>query len=400
MATRTSSLHVGISSDENGPRKVNTKMLQGPILRRPALGELGNRAIPIHGPKVAAKPDLLRQSLIAKASLAKSKSNSLSIRETKDNARPTKEPTENVEEMEVLEEAQVEELSVAFSTQLLDVEDIDAQDHDNPQLVSDYVNDIYKYLRQLEETSKVRAKYLDGQLINGKMRCILIDWLVQVHLRFTLLQETLYLTVAIIDRFLQVEKNVPRNKLQLVGVTAMFIASKYEEMYSPEIGDFSYITDKAYSKLEIRKMEVKILTKLQFNVSYPLPLHFLRRNSKAGSVDAAQHTLAKYLMELGLPDYSMVHYKPSIVAAAALCLSLRLLDGNDWNDTLVYYSRYTVEQLMPVMAKIAALVVKSTSSKQQAVKQKYKGSKFMKISDIPQLKSRIILNLAEKGTLT
>lgn len=64
----------------------------------------------------------------------------------------------------------------------------------------------------------------------------------------------------------------------------MFIASKYEEMYCPEIGDFAFMTDKAYTKEEIRKMEVTILKKLDFCISYPLPLHFLRRNSKAGNV--------------------------------------------------------------------------------------------------------------------
>ncbi|KAK8728392.1 hypothetical protein OTU49_009267 [Cherax quadricarinatus] len=302
--------------------------------------------------------------------------------------------------MDVEEVAKVEELSVAFSTQCLNVEDIDAEDGGNPQLVSEYVNDIYKYLRELEEGSKVQPRYLDGQVVTGKMRAILIDWLVQVHLRFMLLQETLYLTVAIIDRYLQRERTVSRSKLQLVGVTAMFIASKYEEMYSPDIADFAYITDKAYTKNEIRKMEVNILKTLDFNVSYPLPLHFLRRNSKAGSVDAAQHTLAKYLMELCLPEYCMCHYKASMIAAAALCFSLKVLDGSPWNDTLVYYSCNTEEQLMPVICKMAAIVVKSISSKQQAVKQKYKTNKQMKISDIPQLHSQTVKKLAEKGALT
>nr|ACI46952.1 cyclin B [Penaeus vannamei] len=213
----------------------------------------------------------------------------------------------------------------------------------------------------------------------------------------TLPLPALYLTVATIDRFLQTQRNIPRNKLQLVGVTAMFIASKYEEMYCPEIGDFAYITDKAYSKAEIRKMEVTMLNELGFNVSYPLPFHFLRRNSKAGSVDASQHTLAKYLMELCLPEYSMCHYKSSIIAASALCLSLKLLDGNNWSDTLTYYSRYTEEQLLPVMCKMASVVVKSSSAKQQAVRQKYKASKLMKISEIPQLKSKLINTLAEKS---
>ena len=75
---------------------------------------------------------------------------------------------------------------------------------------------------------------------------------------------------------------VDRKKLQLVGVTSMLIASKYEEMYAPEIGDFEYITDHAYTSTEIRRMECLILKTLNFNLGRPLPLHFLRRNSKAG----------------------------------------------------------------------------------------------------------------------
>ena len=68
--------------------------------------------------------------------------------------------------------------------------------------------------------------------INAKMRAILIDWLVEVHLKFKLMPETLYLTINLIDRYLEKE-TIMRNKLQLVGVTAMFIASKYEEIYAP-----------------------------------------------------------------------------------------------------------------------------------------------------------------------
>jgi len=95
----------------------------------------------------------------------------------------------------------------AYSKQMLkeNVNDIDKDDHDNPQLVSEYVNEIYAYLRQLETRYPIRSQHLVIQTeLNGRMRGILIDWLVQVHLRFHLLQETLYLTVAIIDRYLQV----------------------------------------------------------------------------------------------------------------------------------------------------------------------------------------------------
>jgi len=107
-------------------------------------------------------------------------------------------------------------LDGAFSKQLL-VLDIDAEDGDNPQLVSLYVNDIYDYMRHLEAEQCVRQHYLEGRDINGRMRGILVDWLVQVHLRFHLLQETLYLTIAIIDRFLQVGAVSASPKVTLVA---------------------------------------------------------------------------------------------------------------------------------------------------------------------------------------
>ena len=90
--------------------------------------------------------------------------------------------------------------------------------------------------------------------------------------------------------------DTPKGELQLVGVSAMFVAGKYEEMYCTEIGDYVYITDKAYSKLQIRRMEVKMLQTLDYYISYPLPLHFLRRNSKAAQVTNFYIVLPDYLV--------------------------------------------------------------------------------------------------------
>lgn len=101
--------------------------------------------------------------------------------------------------------------------------------------------------------------------INEKMRAILIDWLVEVHLKFKLVPESLYLTVNLIDRYLEKEP-VNRQKLQLVGVTAMLVACKYEEIYPPIVKDFVYITDNAYTKEEILVMERKMLQTLDFNI--------------------------------------------------------------------------------------------------------------------------------------
>uniref|UniRef100_A0A8C3PFI3 Cyclin B1 n=1 Tax=Chrysemys picta bellii TaxID=8478 RepID=A0A8C3PFI3_CHRPI len=284
-----------------------------------------------------------------------------------------------------------EVLCQAFSDVLLEVKDVDVDDGADPNLCSEYVKDIYGYLRDLEKQQDVRPKYLAGQEVTGNMRAILIDWLVQVQVKFRLLPETMYMTAAIIDRFLQVRK-----MLQLVGVTAMFIASKYEEMYPPEIGDFAFVTDHTYTKFQIKQMERKILQALDFALGRPLPLHFLRRASKIGEVDLEQHTLAKYLMELSLVDYEMVHYPPSQIAAAAFCLALKVLDGGEWTPTLQHYMSYTESALHPVMQHMAknVILVNRGLTKHMTVKNKYASSKNAKISTLPQLNSTVIQDLA------
>ncbi|GFS28642.1 hypothetical protein TNIN_41661 [Trichonephila inaurata madagascariensis] len=274
------------------------------------------------------------------------------------------------------------------------VENIDAEDGENPQLVSPYINEIYAYLRNLEIIFPIKLHHLDCQPeVTGKMRGVLVDWLVQVHLRFHLLQETLYMTISILDRFLQSDK-VKRSQLQCAGVTAMFIASKYEEMYAPDISDFVYITDSTYSKVDILKMEKIILRSLDFNLSKPLPLHFLRRNSKAGNVDATIHALAKYFLELTLPEYDMAHHLPSALAAASLYLSLRLLSATPWSETLTFYSGYSEDRILPVVKKLCKIVRDSETIKLQAIRVKYSSSKLFKVSTLPQLKSSLITEFA------
>jgi cyclin B len=110
---------------------------------------------------------------------------------------------------------------------------------------------MYKHFRLKEAGTSVRPLYMvDQPHINERMRSILVDWLVEVHLKFKLVPETLYLTINLIDRYLTRE-NVSRPKLQLVGVTSLLIASKYEEIYPPELRDLVYICDRAYTKTEV-----------------------------------------------------------------------------------------------------------------------------------------------------
>ncbi|CAO2634433.1 G2/mitotic-specific cyclin-B2 [Lemmus lemmus] len=113
-------------------------------------------------------------------------------------------------------------------------------------------------------------------------------------------------------------------------------------------------------------------------------------------VDVEQHTLAKYLMELTLIDYDMVHYHPSQVAAAASCLAQKVLGQGRWNLKQQYYTGYMESEVLEIMQHMAKNVVKVNENltKFIAVKNKYASSRLLKISTIPQLNSKTIKDLA------
>ncbi|CAG5867173.1 G2/mitotic-specific cyclin-B1 [Menidia menidia] len=376
--------------------------MNGPALKpRAALGEIGNIAVNKEVQKKNVKTEATKKTkVVPKIEKAEQPKPTVSVKQVPEVQLPALPEPASPTPMET-SGCEPADLCQAFSDVILNtaIRDVDADDYDNPMLCSEYVKDIYKYLRHLELEQDVKPNYLQGQEVTGNMRAILIDWLVQVNLKFRLLQETMYMTVGIIDRFLQ-DHPVPKKQLQLVGVTAMFLASKYEEMYPPEISDFAYVTDRAYTTAQIRDMEMTILRVLKFQLGRPLPLQFLRRASKIYEVTAEQHTLAKYLLELTMVDYEMVHFPPSIVASAALALALKVLDAGEWDVMLQHYMGYTAESLNPVMVHIAKNVVKVNDglTKHVAVKGKYSTSKQMRIATIAQLKSSLVKDLAKQLT--
>ena len=161
------------------------------------------------------------------------------------------------------------------------------------------------------------------------MRSVLMDWLIQVHHRFALLPETLFLCVNYIDRFLSC-KIVSLGKLQLVGATAIFVAAKYEEINCPSVNEIVYMVDGGYSVDEILKAERFMLTMLQFELGWPGPMSFLRRISKADDYDLETRTLAKYFLEVTVMDERFVGSPPSYVAAGAHCFARLMLKKGDW----------------------------------------------------------------------
>jgi G2/mitotic-specific cyclin 2 len=172
--------------------------------------------------------------------------------------------------------------------------------------------------------------YMESQKeLAWKMRGILTDWLIQVHVRFRLLPETLFLCVNIIDRFLSA-RVVSLAKLQLVGVTCMFIAAKFEEICAPSVTHFLMCADSTYTESEILQAERYVLKTLDWNMSYPNPVHYLRRVSKADEYNVQVRTLAKYLLEIGCLEWRLIAAPPSLLAAASIWLARLALGMEVW----------------------------------------------------------------------
>ncbi|KAK6924565.1 Cyclin, N-terminal [Dillenia turbinata] len=280
------------------------------------------------------------------------------------------------------------------------VMDIDACDIKNPLAVVDYVGDIYAHYKKIESLSCVAPDYMSQQEdINERMRAILIDWLIEVHDKFDLLKETLFLTVNLIDRFLA-RQNVPRKKLQLVGLVAMLLACKYEEVIVPIIGDLILISDKAYTRNEVIDMERTMLNTLQFNLSVATPYIFMKRFLKAAQSDKKLEILSLFMIELCLVEYEMLKFPPSLIAAAAIYVAHCTLYGfKQWSQTCEWYCSYSEDQIMQVFSAsslssnhplglrdTARLIVgfhqKAANGKLTGVHRKYCSPKFGHASEI------------------
>ena len=266
--------------------------------------------------------------------------------------------------------------------------DIDAVDADNPLAAPEYAADIYANFHRVEESFRAPSNYMDNQPeVTPWMRGVLVDWLVEVHLKFKLMPETLYITVNIIDRFLAL-KTVKRKELQLTGVAAMFLASKYEEIWAPEVRDFVYICDKAYTRKQIVEMEKNIVLALKFKITFPTSYQFAARYMKAAnSTDRDFAYLCQFLIELTLPQYEMLSSSSSEVAAATVLLALKMTDrvdadGSPWPAACEKHSGYSLKRLEPIAAEIQALVARAAQpdADLKAVFKKFSSNKFGEVA--------------------
>ncbi|XP_055492799.1 cyclin-A1 [Leucoraja erinacea] len=245
----------------------------------------------------------------------------------------------------------------------------------------EYAEDIYHYLREAEVRCRPKFAYMRKQPdITASMRSILVDWLVEVSEEYNLQTETLYLAINYLDRFLSC-MSVLRGKLQLVGIAAMLVASKYEEIYPPEIDEFVYITDDTYTKKQLLRMEHLLLKVLSFDVTVPTVNQFLTQFLKDEGIGGELGSLAMYIAELSLPEADVcLKYMPSLTAAAAYCLANYTINKAFWPESLAAFTGYSLLDILPCLSDLHRTFLQARFHPQQAIKEKYKSSKYLGIS--------------------
>ncbi|KAJ1302080.1 hypothetical protein OPQ81_000913 [Rhizoctonia solani] len=258
--------------------------------------------------------------------------------------------------------------------------DLDKDDDGDPLMVSEYVIDIFNYMLEIERkhAQVLNPNYIEKQKeLNWGMRGILGDWLIQVHARFRLLPETLYLAMHLVDRMLSI-RVVSLSRLQLVGVTCMFIAAKYEEIMAPSVKHFVECADSAYTEKDILDAEQYVLRVLGWDCSYPNVMTFLRRVSKAEDFDDQTRSVGKFFVEIACVDHRLLPFPPSQIAAASLWLARLILDRDVWNGNLIHYSTYREKDLIEPANIMLNYMLEPI--KHEAFWKKYASKRYMKVS--------------------
>ncbi|KAL0244130.1 hypothetical protein GEMRC1_008215 [Eukaryota sp. GEM-RC1] len=258
--------------------------------------------------------------------------------------------------------------------------DIDLPDKHDPLAVSDYVQEIYTYLKELEVRFSAPTDYLDRQKeITAQMRMIVVDWLADVHDRFHLQHETFFLAVNYLDRFLS-KKQVAKNKLQLVALGSLFVAAKVEESFAPYLRDLIQVTSAPFTPEQFIKLENVMLKTLEYNMFATSSFAFLRRFTKIAQVDRTHKYTAHYLIEISLLDSSYLEHRYSEIAAAALKAAFEIHGVRSWPEALSRYSGFSEAQITPIAQKLVDSVRKLSKMRVKAVTKKYSSESYHRIA--------------------
>ena len=260
---------------------------------------------------------------------------------------------------------------------------------ENISYAGEYLEEIYMnlLLEESQATTKPKFGYMNTQPeINEIMRAILIDWIIDVHLRFNLRQETLFMTIWLIDTYLSFAF-IEQNKLQLLGIACLLISCKSHEIYYPQNNKLIEMTDNAYSKEEMLTMENEILKRLNFFIVCPNPIDFYNILSKMFNFGKKQYYLGNYFIESALINYKILKYSSSVIASSCAYLVMKYYRINGYQklyNNFIINEKYPENVIKDAAKEIYCLVDNLPKSKFKSVKKKYSFFQFENVEEIIQ----------------
>lgn len=228
--------------------------------------------------------------------------------------------------------------------------------------------------------SQVDSEYMSRQKdINQKMRAILVDWLVDVNLKFRLKPQSLFMAISVIDRFLSL-REVSRAKLQLVGISALMLVGKYEEIYPPLLRDYVAVCDNAYKKEELLAMEEEILSVLDFQLNRTSSLVFLELFRQKISMTDQNFAFCRYFLEIALMDLAHLQFKNSVLAAGAIYLSHKVFRKESWPKGFDLTTKVSESAAKSCAKELFAILSRVESTKLGAIRTKFAHPDLFEVS--------------------
>ena len=253
----------------------------------------------------------------------------------------------------------------------------------NISITNEYLIDILNDYKSTTKNFIINENYMNNQIdINKKMRKILINWLIEVHLKFKLKENTLFLSINLIDNFLSKNNNLNRKFLQLVGISSLLIASKYEEIFPPKINDFIFICDNAYNKNEILNMEKLILNSIDFNINFPTIFNFFEIYNQFFIFDKKIYFFCLFIMELTLLEIKFLNYSSDEICASAIYFSMKIF--NIQNENFEIFTKFSYLMIKNCILDLINLfdINNFNNIKTNSVYKKYSLPQFLEVAKI------------------
>ena len=244
----------------------------------------------------------------------------------------------------------------------------------NAQIPIEYFNEFLDtYVREENNLEfKIIPNFMKEQTeINSKMRAIIVNWITEVHNRFKLLPDTLFLSIVIFDRYMSLIKNIEKQKLQLIGVTSLLIACKYEEIFSPEVRDFVCILDRTYDREDLMYQENEMMKYLKFEITFPTSLRYYEILRIEFGIEDKYYEYGIFLLEMSLLDCRFSKYQQNLIATTVCFIVKKLFNKDLKIEKFLENTKINLEELKNCLIDICFLLENIQASCYHAVTKKH-----------------------------